>query len=242
MHRFGHHSGKLVLRCRRCGQVISQHLLAAYLERRLLEERGHLSMHRRTLAVPHDAAATKKLASIDSDLRTTALALTVDGADVLTIAQKLARLKQARATARRAARTTPVDTLTPLGSNLREVWRHYTTDEQRNDILRGQIQSLTITRGRHGGRGLDHARVALSWSTDRRPVVPDGVSLDAVHAHTPKPEPWISQADAALLTGLRLDTIRTAVEAGHIERRHVHRALPSLSRASVQRYAQHRNP
>jgi site-specific DNA recombinase len=69
MWRYGHHSGTLVLRCRRCGQVVAYHLLRDYLERRLFTERGSLPMYQRVAIVPDDPAASLRLAKIDHALR-----------------------------------------------------------------------------------------------------------------------------------------------------------------------------
>ena len=77
--------------------------LTDYVVRRLVAERGTQRMYRRTLDVPDDPAATRRLANIDQALRTAALALTEDRTDADThgLNEEVARLKRARLAARK---------------------------------------------------------------------------------------------------------------------------------------------
>ncbi|SDC47184.1 hypothetical protein [Nocardioides lianchengensis] len=61
-----------------------------------------------------------------------------------------------------------------------------------------------------------------------------------VEAYREDRDRWISWLDAAQLVGCSHETIRRAVADGRIEKRVVHRAQASLSRASVERFAENR--
>lgn len=238
-----HKTGRAyALRCNRCGQTIVYNTLAAYLVQRLLRERGSLPMYRRTWIVPGDQTASRRLAAIDLRLHAVALGLTADDADTGTLGKELLRLKQERARVRRRAGNRSAPVLADIGRTVREVWELCSTDEQRRDILAGQIQTLQISKAtHHSGRVMDPARIALQWRDHtHEAIAPLGISLDAVHTQTYDPVPWISLAAAAAHVGCGIREIERAVRNGEIARRHVARCLPSLSRASVARFAEAR--
>ncbi|MFC7725521.1 recombinase family protein [Nocardioides sp. GCM10028917] len=239
LNRYG--SGRaFCLRCRLCGQTIAYVALAAYLVQRLLQDRGSLPMHRRTWMVPGDQLASRKLAEIDRQLTAVALALTHDDADAGALGKELIRLKQDRKRARSGSGKTSAQVLVDLGRTLSEVWELCSTDEQRREILVSQIKSLVIAKSTHHQGGvMDPGRISLAWHDDgRQTIAPAGTSLDAMHALTYDPiAPWMSQLDAAAYVGCPIKTIRKASENGRIARRDVGHRLPSLSRASVERFA-----
>lgn len=233
------HSGgrTFVLRCRRCGQTITYPTLAGYVIQRLLQERGSLPIYRRTWEIEGDRQTSRKLATLDLEITRTALALTSDRADAGLLTAELAELKRARSRVRLTATGPSRQVLMDTGRTLEQVWDLCTTDEQRRDILRPQIASLIISKStRQRGRVMDPDRVRLTWTEDAEPIAPAGVSLDAMHAETFEPFPWISINDAAAYVGCSAQSIRKAVEAGQIAKRDVSRSLPSLSRASVRRF------
>jgi hypothetical protein len=161
-----------------------------------------------------------------------------DGAEVVALGDRIQRLKRSRAEVRRTAATSPVEELAETGRTLEEVWHLCANDEQRRQILSGQIESLLIARGSRGGRGLDRTRVSLTWQTDPTSVAPDGIAFDqVVHRPRPKPAPWITHVEAAQVVGCSLHTIRKAVVAGTIEQRRTARSYPSLSLRSVRQFA-----
>jgi hypothetical protein len=126
---------RYALRCRSCNQVLGYRPAMDYLERRLLSERGKHAMYRRTMVVPNNPSASMKLASIDLALRTAALELTRDGADITVLNVEIARLKRARSKAANSPSGPPEEVLVPVGRTLADVWQACSTDEQRRSLL-----------------------------------------------------------------------------------------------------------
>lgn len=200
---------------------------------RLLAERGSRRMYRRTLIVPDDPAASYKLASIDHALRAAALALTDDlaEADTEALHEELASLKKARLAARSRVGATAVERLVYVGT-VAQVWDLCADDEQRHDILGGQIEALVLTTSARRTRfRADRAR--LSWRDEPKPIVPEAISVGPIHQRMGEPHPWISYRAAARLLGSNETLIRRGIKSGEIRRRQVHSGQPSLERASV---------
>lgn len=238
LNRFG--SGrKFALRCRRCGQTIAYQTLASHLVQRLLKERGSLPMYRRAWVIPDDPTASRKLADIDRQLSTVAMALTDDHADTGTLGKELVRLKSERTRARRRAGGPTAQVLADVGRTLTEVWQLCSTDEQRREILVGQIRTLKVRKAARAlGRVMDPDRVTLEWRDDDvQALTPAGISFDAVFTQPYDPVPWMSHADAAAYVGCSQRTIRKYATEGRIARRNVANCLPSLSKASVERFS-----
>lgn len=239
--RRGTAQGRAVMKCPRCTMLISTRLLASYLERRLIAERGPLPMYRRAHTVPGNRSASSTLQKIEKDLRSAALALIEDGADTQALGHRITGLKSARTIARRAAGALPVEVLIELGLSVEDIWRRCSTDDQRREVLSGQIERLTIYRGNYGGRNLDRSRVDLTWRTDARQVAPEGVAESEPHETYSEPAEWISLEEAVKLVGCSMTVIRNAAERGEIEKRKTHRVHPSLSAISVARFADARS-
>src|SRR4029077_11397588 len=89
------------------------------------------------------------------------------------LSHRISGLKAARTVARKVAGALPVEVLINLGLNVEDIWRRCSTDDERREVLSGQIERLTIYRGNRGGRNLDRSRVKLVWRTDEEQVAPD---------------------------------------------------------------------
>jgi site-specific DNA recombinase len=172
---YRHHDKKgPSLRCRSCRQMISYRLLREHVERRLFEVRGHRAMHRRVTVVEGDPDTSRRLARLDHALQAAAVAMTADVADITALNKEVIRLRRARDELRLSAATRPTQILEDTGSSLREVWQSCESDEQRREILDAQISSLTVTRGRGGGHGLDTSRVSIAWRRNAEGLMPRG--------------------------------------------------------------------
>ena len=226
-------AGKPALYCRGCGQVVTRLPLADYVIRRLLTERGSRRLYRRTLVVPDDPAASLKLASIDHALRTAALALTEDrtDADTRALTQEVARLKKARREARRKAGAAAVERFDYVGT-VNQLWSLCVDDQQRHQILAGQIHTLKITKASSGGQ-FRSQRVELTWRDNPKPLAPEGIPVGPMHRRTHEPHPWISIREASRLPDSSETRIRAGIKSGQILQRKVHRSHPSLDRDSV---------
>lgn len=226
-------AGKPALMCRRCGQVVTVLPLADYVERRLLTERGSRRMYRRTLVVLDDPAASLRLASIDHALRTAALALTEDrpDADIRSLSEEVARLKRTRLAARRRVGAAGVEQLIYVGT-VKQVWNVCVADEQRHEILAGQIDTFMVAKATGGGR-FRSSRVQLTWCDDPKPIAPEGISVGPIHGRLREPHPWMSIRAASRLADSSETLIRGGIRSGQIIQRKVHRSHPSLERGSV---------
>jgi hypothetical protein len=156
------------LRCRQCTQQISYRLLREFVERRLFDERGQQAMYGRITVVVGDPDASRRLARLDHALQSAAVAMTADVADITSLSKEVIRLRHARNELRLASLTRPTDVLEDTGNSLQEVWESCESDEQRREILDSQLSSLTVTRGRGGGHGLDTSRISIIWADGRR--------------------------------------------------------------------------
>jgi site-specific DNA recombinase len=228
------------MKCPGCMQVIAIRLLGGYVTARLLEERGSVPIYVRRPGPAGDTATTRRLARIETDLRTAAHLLLEDGADSSALYQKIDRLKTARAEARRATGETSGFVLMLSGNTVTDLWRSCRSDEQRREVLSSQIDRLVVVRGHRGGRYLDPRRVGLRWKLDPNTVVPDGLDLlearaDSLHSLIPDGDrgQWVSRREAARILGCSVTKIDNAITAGRIERRVEGRSKPSLSLASV---------
>lgn len=236
MHR-GRNVGRPSLFCTRCGQCVTMDPLVDYIERRLLNERGSRRMYRRFLSVPDDPAASQRLASIDNALRATAVALTEDrtDADTRALSDEVARLKAARLVARDRVSAKAREQFVYVGT-IKQVWNLCVDDEQRHEILAGQIQTLLISRATPGCGHFDSSRVHLTWSDNPKPTVPDVISVGPIQRRMREPTPWISIRDASRLIGSSDSLVHRGIRTGQIKQRKVNRMYPSLDRESVMAY------
>ena len=163
-------AGRPCLTCPSCHQTMSTVQLTEHLTKRLLDERGGL----RAIEVEHivgDPAAG--LAEIEVAINDTLAAMGRDGADIATLSERLASLKDLRSTARRTPVTRRVRT---RELTVAEEWQAAHDDTERRRVLMIQIESLRILRGKVG-RYLDPARVQVTW---REPAdVPAGADIRA---------------------------------------------------------------
>jgi|GEM_PF-951439 len=227
------HRGRGTLKCPRCCQVISLAQLVSYLERRLIAERGPLPMFAKTGARPADPIDLVKLDRIEEELRNAAEALIKDTGDADELSRTIAALKKVKARLQRRARVHAGRGMEQLNLNVEDIWRRCATDEQRRELLVGQIGRLTIYRGNRGGSDLDRTRVQLLWRDDTKQLAPQGVAGNPVHELFRERAEWVSFAEAARMVGCSDGVIRRAVETRKIEQRKVHRVHPSLSTPSV---------
>jgi DNA invertase Pin-like site-specific DNA recombinase len=234
--------GKPSLFCRHCGQMVTMLPLADYVVRRLVNERGSQRMYRRTLDVPDDPGASRKLADIDHALRAAALALTEDRteADTRNLSQEVARLKRTRLAARKKAGAEAVERMVYVGT-VQQVWNLCVDDDQRHEVLAGQIATLMVSKAIADGQ-FHSSRVELTWSTNRKPVVPEAISVGPIHRRMRELHPWISLREASRLAGSSESLIKGGIKRGQITQRKVHRAHPSLERASVIAFLRDRRP
>jgi site-specific DNA recombinase len=225
--------GKPSLFCQHCGQMVTMLPLADYIVRRLVNERGSQRMYRRTLDVPDDPGASRKLASIDHALRAAALALTEDRteADTRSLGEEVARLKRARLAARKQAGVGAVERMAYVGT-VQQVWSLCVDDDQRHEVLAGQIETLIVSKAVADGQ-FHSSRVELTWSADRKPIVPEAISVGPIHRRMREVHPWISIREASRLAGSSESLIKGGIKRGQITQRKVHRAHPSLERVSV---------
>lgn len=225
--------GKPALFCRHCGQMVTTQPLADYIVRRLVNERGSRRMYRMTLDVPDDPGVARTLASIDHALRTAALGLTEDrtDADTHSLVEEVARLRRARLMARKKAGAGAVARMTYVGT-VQQVWSLCVDDDQRHEVLAGQIGTLIVSKAIAGGH-FHASRVELSWSDNRHPLVPEAISVGPIHQRMREPHPWISIREASRLAGSSESLIKGGIKRGQIKQRKVHRAHPSLERESV---------
>lgn len=233
--------GKPSLFCRHCGQMVTMLPLADHVVRRLLNERGSQRMYRRTLDVTDDPAASQTLANIEHALRAAALSLTEDRTEVDTrsLTEDVARLKRSRLAARKSAGAAAVERMVYVGT-VQQVWDLCVDDDQRHEVLAGQIATLTVSKAVADGQF--HARrVELTWSANRTPTVPEAISVGPIHRRMRELHPWISIREASRLAGSSESVIRGGIKRGQITQRKVHRAHPSLSRASVDTFLRDRN-
>jgi hypothetical protein len=215
--------------------------LADYVVRRLLNERGSQRMYRRTLDVPDNPAAAQALASIDHALRAAALALTEDRteADTRSLSEDVARLKRDRLAARTKAGAAAVERMAYVGT-VQQVWDLCTDDDQRHEVLTGQIETLIVSKGVADGR-FHSTRVELTWSAERKPTVPEAISVGPIHRRMRELHPWISIREASRLPGSSESIIKGGIKRGQIAQRKIHRAHPSLERTSVIAFLRDRN-
>lgn len=226
-------AGRPRLQCPKCRLSVASDNLAKYLERRLLSERGALVM-RLPFGDVSTSSAARRLERVERALRTSALALTEDNADVAFIAREVASLKLSRTRARHALAlatgTGPQQSEARL--TVESVWRRCASDDQRRDVLRGQIASLTIYNGR-ARRSVDADRIDLRWQAECDLIVPTSVAFNDEQPE-PQPDEWVSFRTAAELLDWDMTAVRRAVRGGGITQRTVtNRTHPSLLRASV---------
>lgn len=236
--------GKPCLYCPPCGQIVRVEPLANLVVRRLLAERGSQRMYRRILDVPDDPAAGQRLAGIDHALRMAALALTEDRtqADTQGLGEEIARLKRARLAARRKVGSAGVERFVYLGT-VKQVWNLCVDDEQRHEILAGQLETLQVAKPTVSSGGyFDPNRVHLAWSTHPKPLVPDAISVGPIQRRMRQPGPWISIREACRQFDCNEHLLRSATKNGQITQRKVHRSNPSLERASVIAFLRDRGP
>jgi site-specific DNA recombinase len=229
--------------CRGCGQSVKAQPVEDLVVRRLLADRSTQRMYRRVVDVPDNPGAAQRLAGIDHALRMTALSLTEDRteADAHAVNEEIARLKRARLVARRKIATSAVERFVYLGT-VRQVWSLCADDEERHEILAGQLKTLQIRKPEtHSGGHFKASRVQLIWNDNRKPLVPEAISVGPIQRRMRRVEgPWISTRDAYRLVGSTETLIRNGIKSGEIVQRKVHRMYPSLDRASVMAFLRER--
>lgn len=228
--------GKPSLFCRRCGRVVTMSPLSDHIVRRLLNERGSRRMYRRSLVVPDDPPVSRKLASIDNALRTAAVALTEDctDAEARALSDEVVRLKKARLAVRDEVKARAFEQFVYVGT-VKQVWDLCADDEQRHEILAGQIKTLSISKASCSGH-FAASRVHLTWADDPKPIVPDVIAVGPIQRRMRESTPWISRRDAYRLVSSSESVIRRGIKTGQIKQRKVNRSYPSLDRASVMAY------
>lgn len=152
---------------------ISRPLLDQYVVDRLLAERGAFYMHEVEEVVED---LSPELVEIEQALKGAALQLTEDGADKFALIQRIEALQELRAKARRGK---PVRRHWIIrGNTVGHAWELAETNAERRKIMASQIDTLTISKGRRGGRGLDTARVSLSWQAIPEDASPEELAHD----------------------------------------------------------------
>jgi len=168
MHR-GTTQGRPSLSCPDCHQTISRLQLDPYIVRRLLSERGALSVWEHT-QVPQGTSTS--LADIEQAIRDVTSGMGRDEADLPALLSQLEGLKELRATARRDPALRRIWWITER--TVREEWEAAQDDEQRRRVLADQVASIRIVRGKVG-RSLDPGRVSIEWQPmPAGLVLPDG--------------------------------------------------------------------
>ena len=193
--RCGISKGMPVMRCPACHSQIFQTPLSAYVEQRLVRERGSLPMWGRDHAVVGSSA---QLETIEHELEDTVRALIEDRANGDALTEQITALTKARAKARRDAGLSSRARIVEVGMTVEEVWRRCDTEEQRRRLLLGQVESLLIFRGHQGGR-LDPARIDLRWrNPDDRPLAPaEAIGNPAGELVYDDSQRWITNREAA---------------------------------------------
>lgn len=145
------------LQCKACYQTITEAHLRAIVEDRLLEERG--DEHNISLTVTYEDD-TVSLAEIENALTDATRKLTADDADVDSLLEQIAALKELRAQARNTGASKARYDV--HAETVADEWAAATTDEKRREVLLGQVASITVKRGRPGP-GLQPERVSIVW-------------------------------------------------------------------------------
>jgi site-specific DNA recombinase len=227
------HRSRGSLKCPRCCQVISLAQLVSYLERRLIAERGSVPMFTKANARPADPLDLTKLERVEQELQSAAQALIRDDADTEELSRAITALKKVKTRIQRRAGVQADSGLEQLDLTVEDIWRRCETDEQRRELLAGQMQRLTIYRGNRGGSNLDLTRIELEWREDTRQLAPQGVAANPVHELFRERVEWVSICEAARMVECSEHDIRRAVAKGQIKQRKIHRVHPSISRRSV---------
>jgi site-specific DNA recombinase len=168
MHR-GSTQGRPSLSCPKCHQTISRNQLDGFILDRLREERGGVEIIEWTLS---DSADPHLLEEVEEAVTETTAAMGRDDADVPALLARLANLKDTRA----ELRSVPADHhWHGTGRSVSEALDEAQDDLARRDVLAGQVQSISIVRGKTG-RYLDPARVIIEWADHAR-TLPDGTVL-----------------------------------------------------------------
>ena len=137
--RCGASKGRPIMRCPTCAMMIFLEPLAAYVEHRLVSERGSLPMWCRDHALTQTNA--HKLETIEHQLEDTVRALIEDRAETAQLTGQIAALAKARAMARRKAGLSARARIVELGMTVEEVWRRCDSVEQRRRLLFGQSRA-----------------------------------------------------------------------------------------------------
>lgn len=159
--------GRPSLSCPSCHQTISRNQLDGHITGRLLTERGDLNVWEH-LDFTQDNST--ELADIEQAIQEVAVQMTKDDADVSALNDQLAALKERRTKARTFPPPHRLWRIT--NRTVRTAWESAQDDADRREVLRGQVGSLRIFKGRLG-RYLDPARIEVEW----RPPTPDGIPL-----------------------------------------------------------------
>lgn len=155
----GVHSGRPVLTCKACFQIVARPQLEALIEERLLAERGDEPIIEAVREAAADNSAA--LSDVEDAIRTAALAMAEDGADVGALSARVVALREERTRLRQASPRE--ESWSYSGRSVREAWAAAGDDDlERREVLASQVASVTMRRGR-GGRYLDKSRLTIEW-------------------------------------------------------------------------------
>ena len=84
---------------------------------------------------------------------------------------------------------------------VQQVWSLCVDDDQRHEVLAGQIESLIVSKAAIADGQFHSSRVELTWSGDRKPIVPEAISVGPIHRRMREVHPWISLREASKLAG-----------------------------------------
>lgn len=141
--------------------TVARPALEAHVAERFLDTFGRLPV------VAWEPAATDpspELADIEAAIRDTAASMTVDDADVTTLASRLEGLKQLRAKARSTAPPAPAVKTRRTGQTFAKAWEAEPDILARRELLEAGLSAVYIDPAtRRGGGGLDPSRVRIEW-------------------------------------------------------------------------------
>lgn len=132
-------------------------------ETRFLAAVGHMAVvEEETLAGEESAP---RLADVDAAISETLASMSDDDADMDTLSDRLASLKELRKRARAETHAEPETRQVATGETFAEAWHSSDSEREHNAYLRHALAAVVIapTDGRRGGRGIDPARVELVW-------------------------------------------------------------------------------
>jgi len=154
------------LSCPSCHQTISRNQLDLHMAQRLLDERGTVPLWETTdLTIDNSA----DLRMIEEAIEHVTREMGQDGSDLPTLLDRLHGLKELRGKTRLGQPSQRTWRIT--GRSVREAWEAADGDHERRQVLQGQVDKVTVVRGKVG-RYLDPHRVRINWK-----AIPDGMPL-----------------------------------------------------------------